>query len=243
MTRTTASPIGAHTFIWSPVWGHAGACSAATRGAQAGFDLIEIPLLDPSVVDVGDTVHMLDGLGLGCTCSLGLPADAHLLSAPGKALSFLTRAVDVAAELGSRWLTGVLYGSLGTLTGSAPTGDELDTTARSGCPRSRPQPSSTQTPPSVKPRPPGTTTTSTHSTSPPPVSSASPQCAVRPPSRVEDVVILLRPGGAPPTSAIESRRHVSDTTRPHDALDMKRPVDVYPIATLQISAPKSEPEG
>ena len=130
MTHTTLSPIGAHAYIWSPRWDRAGARHAATNAAAAGFDLVEIPLLDPSIVDVADTVRLLESLELGCTCSLGLPANAHLPAAPEEALVFLANAIDVAAALGSRWLTGALYGHLGTLTGSAPTDEELDTIAR-----------------------------------------------------------------------------------------------------------------
>lgn len=130
MTPTNSSPIGAHTFIWSARWDHTGARLAATGAASAGFDLIEIPLLDPSIIDVADTRRLLESLGLGCTCSLGLPADVHLPSAPEEALSFLTRAVDVAADLGSGWLTGALYGSLGTLTGAAPTDEEIEIVGR-----------------------------------------------------------------------------------------------------------------
>ncbi len=130
MRNTIRSLIGAHTFIWSPRWDREGARHAAANAAAAGYDLIEIPLLDPSIVDVGDTVRLLDDLGLSCTCSLGLPATAHLPAAPQQALAFLTQAILVAAELGSPWLTGALYANIGTLTGSTPTEEELDTVAR-----------------------------------------------------------------------------------------------------------------
>ncbi len=130
MRNATRSPIGAHTFIWSPRWDRTGARHAAAQAAAAGYDLIEIPLLDPSVVDPGDTIRLLEDLGLSCTCSLGLPAAAHLPAAPQQALAFLTQAIRVAAELGSPWLTGALYANIGTLTGSEPTDEELDAVAR-----------------------------------------------------------------------------------------------------------------
>lgn len=130
MTPTNSSPIGAHTFIWTARWDQTGARLAATGAAAAGFDLIEIPLLDPSIVDIADTRGLLESFDLGCTCSLGLPAGMHLPSAPDKALSFLEEAVDVAADLGSSWLTGALYGSLGTLTGAPPTDAEMEIVGR-----------------------------------------------------------------------------------------------------------------
>ena len=124
-----AAPVGAHTFIWSPRWDREGARRAATAAATAGYDSIEIPLLDPSVVDVEHTRELLAEVGLGCSCSSALPANAHLPDAPDAARSFLMRAVEVADALGSRWLTGALYGHLGTLSGAAPTDRELATVA------------------------------------------------------------------------------------------------------------------
>lgn len=123
------SPIGAHTFIWSARWDREGARRAVAGAVRSDFELVEIPLLDPQLIDTGDTVRILDSAGLSCTCSLALPADTHLPDAPERAVSYLTRAVDVAAEIGSTWLTGALYGNLGTLTGSCPTAAELDTIA------------------------------------------------------------------------------------------------------------------
>lgn len=107
-----------------------GARHAATQASAAGFDFIEIPLLDPAIVDIADTIRLLESLGLTCTCSLGLPADAHLPAAPERARAFLIHAIDVAAELGSQWLTGALYGNLGSLTGSGPRGEDLEAVAR-----------------------------------------------------------------------------------------------------------------
>lgn len=130
MTGDAPSPVGAHAFIWTPRWDREGARLAASGAAGAGFDLIEVPLLEPGMVDTRDTVRVLDDAGLGCTCSLGLPADAHLPSNPDKAEPFLLEAVDVAAELGSPWLTGALYGNLGAVTGHPPTDAELDTVGR-----------------------------------------------------------------------------------------------------------------
>lgn len=124
MTRA-ASPVGAHTFIWSPRWDHAGARRAATAAAEIGYDFVEIPLLDPAIIDVEDTRVLLDDLGLGCCCSLGLPAGAHLPDRPEVAKAFLLNAVDVAAALGASVVTGALYGHLGTLTGTTATEREL----------------------------------------------------------------------------------------------------------------------
>lgn len=124
-----AAPIGAHTFIWSPRWDRMGAERAAKAAAATGYDFVEIPLLDPTVIDIGHTRALLADLGIGCSCSLALPANAHLPTFPEAGRAFLEKAVDAAASIGSPWLTGALYGHLGTLTGKAATEAELDTIA------------------------------------------------------------------------------------------------------------------
>lgn len=121
---------GAHAFIWTGDWTPEGARRAVEGAAEAGLDFVEVPVLRPEEVDVPATRALLERHGLGCTCSLGLPGDAHMPSAPERAEVFLRGAVDVAADLGSPVLTGVTYAHLGTLTGRPPTGEELSTVAR-----------------------------------------------------------------------------------------------------------------
>ncbi len=129
-SRTTVlDQLGAHTFIWSPRFVGDDAEKAAAGAQRAGVSIIEIPLLDPSVVDVDAGRLVLQTYGLTPTCSLGLPPHAHAPADPDEALAFLREGLDVAAGLGSRWLTGALYGHLGHLTGSRPTNAELLTVA------------------------------------------------------------------------------------------------------------------
>ena len=121
---------GAHAFIWTGDWTPVGAEKAIKGTAEAGRDFIQSPLLRPDGMEANATGELLEANGIGCTCSLGLPKNAHLPSAPGEAEAFLKGAVDVAADLGSPMLTGVVYANLGTLTGKPPTDEELDTVAR-----------------------------------------------------------------------------------------------------------------
>jgi D-psicose/D-tagatose/L-ribulose 3-epimerase len=121
---------GAHAFIWAGDWTPKDAERVITGAAEAGLDFVEIPLLRPESMDVPGTRALLESHGLGCTCSLGLPREVHLPAAPGEAQEFLKGAVDVAADLGSPLLTGVVYAHLGTLTGRPPTDGELAEVAR-----------------------------------------------------------------------------------------------------------------
>ena len=121
---------GAHAFIWAGEWTPGGAEKVIRGASEAGLDFVEIPLLRPESMDVPGTRELLDRYGIGCTCSLGLPASAHLPFAPEAAERFLRAAVDLTAELGSDALSGAIYTHLGTLTRKPPTGDELATVAR-----------------------------------------------------------------------------------------------------------------
>jgi D-psicose/D-tagatose/L-ribulose 3-epimerase len=117
------NPIGVHALVWTGGWSEAGARTAITSSKAAGFDLIEVPLLDPDSVDAPMTRRLLDEYDLDVTASLGLSPATDVSSedpdvvAAGRAL--LTRAADVARDLGSSYLGGVLYGSLGKAAGPA----------------------------------------------------------------------------------------------------------------------------
>jgi D-psicose/D-tagatose/L-ribulose 3-epimerase len=108
--------LGVHALVWSGTWDEAGARHAISSAAAAGFDLIEVPILDPFGIDTSMTRRLLDEHGLASACSMGLPPHADVASedinvqAEGKKL--LTRAVEVAEELGAQALCGVLYSRL-----------------------------------------------------------------------------------------------------------------------------------
>jgi D-psicose/D-tagatose/L-ribulose 3-epimerase len=121
---------GAHAFIWAGEWTPEGAEKVIGGAAEAGLDFVEIPLLHPESMDVSGTRDLLERHGIGCTCSLGLPKEAHLPFSPDKAEEFLKTAVDVTAALGSEALSGAIYTHLGTLTRKPPTEEELAEVAR-----------------------------------------------------------------------------------------------------------------
>lgn len=121
---------GAHAFIWAGDWTPEGAERVISGASEAGLDFVEIPLLRPYDMDVEGTRELLDQHAIRCTCSLGLPEEAHLPFYPEKAEAFLKQAVDVTAGLGSTALSGAIYTNLGTLTGEPPFDEDLDTIAR-----------------------------------------------------------------------------------------------------------------
>ncbi len=121
---------GAHAFIWAGDWSPESAERVISGAANAGLDFVEIPLLRPKGMDVAGTRKLLQRHDIGCTCSLGLPKEAHLPFAPEKAEEFLKEAVNVSVDLGSPALSGAIYTNLGTLTGEPPTEEEMETVVR-----------------------------------------------------------------------------------------------------------------
>jgi D-psicose/D-tagatose/L-ribulose 3-epimerase len=109
--------LGVHALVWVPGWSERECDQALEMTREAGYDFIEIPLMDPERVDAAMTRAALERHGLSATCSLGLSFDTDISSPDpevarrGEAL--LTRAVRVAGELGSPYLGGVIYSAMG----------------------------------------------------------------------------------------------------------------------------------
>jgi D-psicose/D-tagatose/L-ribulose 3-epimerase len=121
------NPLGVHALVWVGGWSEADARRAVAATAAAGFDLLEIPVLEPATVDAGLTRKLLDEYGLKAACSLGLSFDADISSpdpdVARRGRELLAAALGVTRDLGASHLTGVLYSALGKYPGPAtPTG-------------------------------------------------------------------------------------------------------------------------
>jgi D-psicose/D-tagatose/L-ribulose 3-epimerase len=103
--------------VWVGGWSPLECRQAIASSAEAGYDVIEIPLLDPSTVDIADTRAVLEEHGIGAACSLGLSPATDVSSEDPAAVAagrrLLGEALEVADGLGADCLTGVLYGVLG----------------------------------------------------------------------------------------------------------------------------------
>lgn len=109
--------LGVHALVWVGGWSEAEARRAIAGTAGLGFDLIEIPLLDPAAVDSTMTRAILDEHSLGVTCSLGLDFSTDI-SSPDPAVAergeeFLRTAVATVADLGATYLGGITYSAMG----------------------------------------------------------------------------------------------------------------------------------
>ena len=120
------NPLGVHALVWTGSWSPDDAEAAISSTKAAGFDLIEIPALDPSRIDVADTRARLEAHGIKAGFSLGLTLETDINSddparvAAGR--TTLMQALEVARGAGSTYLGGVVFGALAKYPG--PTTDK-----------------------------------------------------------------------------------------------------------------------
>ena len=105
--------LGVHALVWVGGWSHAECERAIAQTAGLGFDLIEIPALDPASIDTAFTHKMLDRYKLGTTLSLGLDASTDISSADpvkqARGEDRLMQVLAVARDIGATHVCGILY--------------------------------------------------------------------------------------------------------------------------------------
>ncbi len=122
--------LGLHTFAAAPKWDVAAMRGLLPKLKAQKVRVLEIPLLDPSEIDVAETRDFLEESGIAPLCSLGLPREVDVIADPDSGLAFLEPAFDVAQRLGSFALSGVTYGTIGKVSGAPRSQAEFDATAR-----------------------------------------------------------------------------------------------------------------
>jgi D-psicose/D-tagatose/L-ribulose 3-epimerase len=75
-----SNPIGVHTLVWAGRWDERQARFAIEQSAAAGYDVIELLMMDPKSIDVAMTRSLLDEYGIGAAASLGLSAATDVSS-------------------------------------------------------------------------------------------------------------------------------------------------------------------
>ncbi|MCS5730132.1 sugar phosphate isomerase/epimerase [Herbiconiux moechotypicola] len=117
----TVNPLGVHAGLWTAGWSHDEARFAIEGSAAAGFDLIEIPLIDPRSSDLLLTEALLEANGLDAVVSLALGVDSDIntdVSTPQGAASsargeqLLLDAVEFARSIGAGYVGGVTFSAM-----------------------------------------------------------------------------------------------------------------------------------
>jgi D-psicose/D-tagatose/L-ribulose 3-epimerase len=109
--------IGIHASVWVGGWSEAEARFAIGQSAEAGFGLIEIPVLDPASIDVALTRRLLEQANLAASCSLGLNHETDISSADPAVVAngerLLGDALAVTRDIGGTHLCGVITTAMG----------------------------------------------------------------------------------------------------------------------------------
>jgi len=118
---------GANTFIWSDHFGHE-LIPLLDRLKEAGFDGMELPLIDPELARDVEVRRALERAGLEATfCSVlpnGLSAVSDDAEIRKKTREHTAVCVRTVAEMGGKIMAGPLYAPVGYLPGRRRTPDE-----------------------------------------------------------------------------------------------------------------------
>lgn len=122
---TVTPPLGIHALVWTGTLEPDAIRSTCEGISQAGFDLLEVPLLDPAEADAAMIREALDANGLDASCSLGLDFDTDISSTDPQVVeagaALLRSALQVAVDLGSGYLGGPIYSAMAKYTQPATT--------------------------------------------------------------------------------------------------------------------------
>ena len=123
------NPLGIHALVWSGYWKRHDIDFAIGNSSKLGFDIIEIPLLNPYSFDAEYTKKVLESNEIKPVTSLGLSEDTDITSNNkqirnnGKKL--LSKALEMTLSIGAKYMGGVLYSALKKYD-SPPTKDALN---------------------------------------------------------------------------------------------------------------------
>jgi len=110
------NPLGIHALVWTGAWRHKDIDFAVGSSSQLGFDIIEIPLLNPYNFDADYTRKILDINKMNAVTSLGLSDETDITSEEPEirrnGAKLLSKALDMTYQIGSKYMGGVLYSAL-----------------------------------------------------------------------------------------------------------------------------------
>ncbi|CAB4859865.1 unannotated protein [freshwater metagenome] len=129
----SVNPLGIHALVWVGGWSVEEAELAISSTAAAGYDVIEIPALDPSRIDIASTRELLERYGLRPTISLGLSFDADInsqdVACVARGRDTLMSALEVSRGIGSTYLGGVIFGAMAKYSGPTTAGARANSVA------------------------------------------------------------------------------------------------------------------
>ncbi|MCO6049620.1 sugar phosphate isomerase/epimerase [Mesorhizobium sp. RP14(2022)] len=131
--------LGVHALVWEAGWSHEECARAIQKTAEVGYDFIEAPALDPSLIDPDFTRRQLEQAGIGINFSLGLDFNSDISSGDAekrkRGQKKLEDAIAVCRDCGGSIIGGILYSAFGkydrppTADGIAQSAETLRTVA------------------------------------------------------------------------------------------------------------------
>ena len=113
--------LGIHALVWAGDLAPASARTIIQNSKQAGFDLVELSLHAPELMDVALTRDLLQEFGMQVGCSRGLSFAADVSSEDpacvARGIAMLEEGVTLAAQLGGNYFGGILYGAMAKYPG------------------------------------------------------------------------------------------------------------------------------
>ncbi|MGY0193882.1 sugar phosphate isomerase/epimerase family protein [Leptothrix sp. BB-4] len=113
--------LGIHALVWAGDLAPASARQIILDSKQAGFDLVELSLHAPQVMDIAYTRDLLQEHGMKVGCSRGLSFAADVSSEDPacvrRGIAMLEEGVTIAAQLGGNYFGGILYGAMAKYPG------------------------------------------------------------------------------------------------------------------------------
>jgi len=102
--------------------------------ARAGYDGVEIPILEGTPAHYAKVLKVVRDNGLACDAVTNMPDAEHNPLSPEKkqrqsALDFMKRVIDCTQALGSDLLCGPFYQPVGLFTGTGPSDEEKERAA------------------------------------------------------------------------------------------------------------------
>lgn len=118
---------GVHLYLWTERFDES-ALPLIAKVKGMGFDGVEIPMVEPEVINMQKAKRELQRSGIECIGSVGLTPDRDLASSEEavrrRGVSYLKRCAELVAELGGNSMNGVIYTAWGKFTGKNRTEDE-----------------------------------------------------------------------------------------------------------------------
>ena len=115
------NPLGVHALVWAGDLGPESTRKIMAQTRLAGFDVIELSLHGPKVMDLALTRDLMQEHGLQLGCSRGLTFEADISSEDpacvARGMHLLEEGITLTAALGGSYFGGILYGAMAKYPG------------------------------------------------------------------------------------------------------------------------------